>query len=552
MLQSLTIKNFALIKKENIEFNSGLNVLLGATGSGKSLIFDAISFVMGQKTDKNFLRFGEDSLKIDALFVDLPNSVIDVLKSYELSYDDLLISRSMQSDGRTSFRVNGEPASLSMVKTLSKLLIDSMVQHESVDLLKTKNHLLMVDKFGGKRVEDLKAKLQELIRSKKLLEDKIESLGGSDETRQRSLELLSFQINEIEKAELEFGEDEEIKQKLELMESSEKIVEVSNLADKNLSSNSLSALSLISDVISALNGLPKTDSINEIYDRLVSLRYELEDLSDNLSNLKNEVSYDEIEFNKLDSRLDLIKSLKKKYGKTIEDVLAYCDELKQKYEDLLGSDELIIKFQSQIDNLDKEIDLTATNLSNLRKEIAKEIEEKIINELKDLGMRGTSFKVNFKEKEVCLDGRDDVEFVFSANVGENLKNLAKTASGGEASRIMLAIKNIFSSIDGISTLIFDEVDSGISGEVGNMVAIKLHNISKVTQVLCITHLPQVAAMADHFYLVEKQVKDEKTESNIKEIEEEKAIEEIARLVSGNEITDVSKQHALELRKRIRK
>lgn len=548
MLKSLSIKNLALIKSEEIEFHDGLNILLGETGSGKSLIFDAIMFVTNQKSDKTLLRNGEQSMKVDALFSSLSDATVEVLKSYDLDTDELLISRTLQSDGKTNFRVNGEIVTGAMVKTLAKTLLDFMVQHESVEILKTKNHLLMLDKFGGKEIEDLKSELAKLFQEKKDIETKIELLGGSDETRQRTIELLSYQINEIERANLVLGEEEEIKEKMQLMDNAEKIVELSVLADKNLNS-SVSARSLVTEVISNLNGLPQNDVLMQCQDRLISVRYEIEDIGQTLGDLKNSAVYDEIEYERLDSRLDTIKDLKKKYGKTLEEIFGYLNDVKERYNNLIDGDQAIISLTNELKKLNDNISVVANKLSLKRKEIALVIEKRVVEELKSLGMKQTTFKVNFEDKNVVLDGKDSVEFVFSANQGQDVKNLAKTASGGEASRIMLAIKNIFSSIDEVGTLVFDEVDSGISGEVGNMVADKLVSISKNTQILCITHLPQLAALADSFYLVKKEIKDSNTFSNTSEIDEDVAITEIARLIGGNDITDTGLNHAKELRKR---
>ena len=548
MLQSLKIKNLALIESELIEFDRGLNVFLGETGSGKSLIFDAISFVTGQKSDKTLLRTGSDQMKVDAIFTCLSDATKQLLRSYEIEDEDILLSRTMAQDGRTSFRLNGEPVTAAMVKNISKTLLDSMVQHESMELLKSKNHLFMLDKFGGNEIAKIKENFNEVLLNKKELKNRIDALGGSDETRERTLELLSFQISEIEKADLNPGEDDEIRERLNLMENAEKFVEASRISETNLSRGDTSALSKINEVISTLNSLPENQIVSECSDRLTSIRYELDDIAETLNDLKNDVCYDEIEYNRLDSRLDLIKSLKKKYGKTIEDVLSYLDEIKNKYNDLIGSDELITKLSRELKSVNEKLNKIATDLSQKRKDVALMLEEKIVNELKDLGMKGTTFKVKFETKDLSGDGIDDVEFVFSANKGQEVKNLAKTASGGEASRIMLAIKNIFSSLDGVGTLLFDEVDAGISGEIGNMVAKKLENISKSSQVLCITHLAQVAALSDHFYLVKKEVVNDITISNIQKIDESDAVEEIAKL-TGGKVSESAISHAKELRSR---
>lgn len=549
MLESLSIKNLALIKDQTIEFKKGLNVILGETGSGKSLIFDAINFVTGLKTDKSLLRTGESVMKVEALFSELSSFAKQSLKDYDIICDEILLSRTLNEEGKSSFRINGQPVVAGMVKAISKTLLDSLQQHEGMELLKSKNHLNLLDKFGGDEINDLKINLAQAYTLKKEIEKNILSLGGSDAERDRLKELLAFQIGEIEKCDLQPGEDEEIKAKLEMMSSAEKIVEVTSLADKNLSSSNYSVLNLISEVIDALATLSKIDILSENYDRLTSLRYDIEDIADSLTKFSRSVSFDEIEFNRLDSRLDQIKLLKKKYGGTVEEVLSYCDKLKQRLEELEASQENIERLQKELSKQEKSLYEIATKLTNKRKEVALLIEQRVCKELFDLGMKNTIFKVKFEERKISPEGKDEVVFVFSANKGQELKNLSQTASGGEVSRIMLALKNIFTSVDEIGVLLFDEVDSGISGEVGNMVAKKLYNISKQTQVLCVSHLSQVAGLADSFLLVDKKVLNDETLTEVISITEEKGIEQIAKLIGGENITDVALSHAKEIRAR---
>lgn len=549
MLESLSIKNLALIKDQTIEFKKGLNVILGETGSGKSLIFDAINFVTGLKTDKSLLRTGESVMKVEALFSELSSFAKQSLKDYDIICDEILLSRTLNEEGKSSFRINGQPVVAGMVKAISKTLLDSLQQHEGMELLKSKNHLNLLDKFGGDEINDLKINLAQAYTLKIQIEKNILSLGGSDAERDRLKELLAFQIGEIEKCDLQPGEDEEIKAKLEMMSSAEKIVEVTSLADKNLSSSNYSVLNLMSEVIDALASLSKIDILSENYDRLTSLRYDIEDIADSLTKFSRSVSFDEIEFNRLDSRLDQIKLLKKKYGGTVEEVLSYCDKLKQRLEELEASQENIERLQKELSKQEKSLYEIATKLTNKRKEVALLIEQRVCKELFDLGMKNTIFKVKFEERKISPEGKDEVVFVFSANKGQELKNLSQTASGGEVSRIMLALKNIFTSVDEIGVLLFDEVDSGISGEVGNMVAKKLYNISKQTQVLCVSHLSQVAGLADSFLLVNKKVLNDETLTEVIRITEEKGIEQIAKLIGGENITDVALSHAKEIRAR---
>lgn len=549
MLESLSIKNLALIKDEKIEFDKGLNVLLGETGSGKSLIFDAISFVLGMNNDKTLLRFGSDQMKVDAFFTDLSKATVDLMENYEIEGDEILITRTLSREGKSNYKINGETVASTMIKNLSKTLLDSLVQHESMDLLKSKNHLIMIDKFGGESISDLKNKLADIYSEKKILEKKIKELGGDSSERERNRDIYSFQLQEIERADLQLNEEDEIRERLNLLSNAEKIYEAVNISDNNLTGGASSALSQINDVISNLNSLDSIENIKDCNDRLISLRYELEDIAETLVDIRRSVNYDEIEYNRLDSRLDLIKNLKKKYGGSVEKVIQYGEEIKNKLDEIDNSEDLINKYTKDLLVFDKKLNDIAEELSNLRKKLAKEIENKVVGELLDLGMKNTIFKVDFKEKAVSTDGKDVVEFIFSANKGQELKNLAKTASGGETSRIMLALKNIFCDIDDVGSLLFDEVDSGISGEIGNMVGKKLLSISSRTQVICITHLPQVASLADNFYLVKKTVNEEETISSTEKISEDEAIYEIARLIGGNNISDIAQKHAIEMRKR---
>ena len=550
MLENLSVKNFALFKNLTIDFENGLNVFLGETGSGKSLVFDAINFVVGSNNDKTLIRSGEDQMRVDALFSDLGFGTKEILKEFEMDYDEILLTRTLSKDGKSSYKLNGMPATASMIKSVSKTLIDGLVQHEGLELLKTKNHLLLVDKFGGEKILEIKTKFLDLYQQKKELEKQIGLLGGSAQDRERTLELLQFQLNEINSAELEAGEDDLIREKLDFLNNSEKIYESISSACESLNEDNFSALNQLNLGISKLGGVSNLNSINEARDRLVSLKYELDDVCDFLEGIKKDCTFDEKEFDRLDKRNDLIKSLKKKYGGSIEEVLAYGTSLQGRIDDLVSSENRLVKLNHQLDEVNVNLTTFAKKLSDERKLVAKDIEKRVIKELSDLGMKGTAFKVEFKEKGASQDGIDDVEFTFSANVGEALKNLSKTASGGEISRIMLALKNIFASIDGVKTLLFDEVDAGISGEIGNMVAEKLLNISSSTQVLCISHLPQVASLADNFYLVEKNSDGVSTTSCLTKLEDnDDIVTQIAKLVSGKNVTQTAIENAKELRNR---
>ena len=549
MLQSLSIKNFALIKSESIEFGKGLNIFLGETGAGKSLIFDAIFFALGLKSDKSFIRNGEEQLKVDLLFSDLSENIKTELKALDFEdCDEILISRTLNLEGRSSVKINGEIATLATLKNISKFLVDTLVQHESIELLKTKNHLSMLDSFVGKDCVALKQDLSQLLAKVSQIDKKIDSLGGDSAERERRKEILEFQIDEIESAELEIGEDDEIEERLAFLSSAEKIKENLGQVLNLLSSGERGAVGEVSDSVRLLNSLSNIEKIASLQERLNSSKYELEDIYGELESIFDDSNFDEIEYNRLDQRKDLIKKLKRKYGSTIEDVLSFYQKAKEQYDEISSSEITIDKLTKEKSELAVCLEKTASKLSNLRKSKAEIVKQKVITELKDLGMKGTRFEIKFEEKgAIGVDGKDNVIFEFSANEGQEIKNISKTASGGEISRIMLALKNVFTSSEQNKTLLFDEVDSGISGETGNMVAIKLHNISKSDQIICITHLPQVACCGDTFIKVSKTTTNGQTISNAELLSEELVAENIARLISGETLTETALKHAKELR-----
>ncbi len=547
MLQSLSIKNLALIKNENIEFTNGLNIILGETGAGKSLLFEAMFFVLGLKTDKSLIRSGEESMRVDILFSNPSQAIKNELENMEIEdCDELLISRTLNTEGRSSVKINGNIATLSSLKTLSKLLVDTLVQHESLELLKTKNHLVLLDSYIGEDATTMKQNLTDILSKISAISKKIDDLGGDKEERERRKDILLYQIEEIEKAEITIGEDEEIEQKLKLLDSAEKIKETLSYVLGLISNSDKGAVSQINDAYRQLNSLSNIEKINELQERLGNAKYEVEDISEELHDIFSSSNFDEIEYNRLDRRKDQLKALKKKYGASLDLVLEYYNKVKAQYDDISGSEITIEKLNKEKSHLETEANDIAQQLSQIRKSVAKDVTSEVVNELKDLGMKGTRFEIKFEDKNLSTDGKDDVVFNFSANVGQEVKNIAKTASGGEMSRIMLALKNIFKGTEN-KTLLFDEVDAGISGETGNMIALKLRNIAEREQIICITHLPQVAGAGHNFIKVEKEVVEAQTVSNSSILIEEDIPFELARLMGGKAITETALSHARELR-----
>ncbi len=548
MLQSLSIKNVAVISELNIEFGQGFNVLLGETGAGKSIIFDALNFVLGAKADKTLIRFGEKEMRVDAVFTNLSDYAKALLEELGFEGDEIGLSRVFNSEGRSTMRVNGIPVVQSVLKEIGSILVDSYSQHESVELLKSKNHIAMLDKFGGDEASNLKEEVKDRYHKLNEVLKRIDKLGGDDFERERKKSLLAYQVTEIEDSQLRLGEEEELSEKLRFFSSAEKIFEAVSLCESLLSEGTSSCLENLQQSVSSLSGLNGFDKIDECRERLESARYEIEDIFETLSDIKSSTEYDEREFERIDMRHDLIKALTRKYGGSIEETLRYLEKAREELNELEDSEEIIAKLEKERDLLKTELIKSCQKLSDYRHKIADEIKMNVMQELSQLGMKSSRFDIKFDSLEnPTANGIDNVEFVFSANKGQEVKSLSKTASGGELSRFMLAFKNIFASIGGAQTLIFDEIDSGISGETGNIVGVKLNNITKNVQVICITHLPQVASFGDDFYFVSKIEDANSTSTQIKHLEGDEIVYNLARMVIGDDVSQTALKQAEEMR-----
>ena len=546
MLSSLFISNLALIKNCEVNFHSGLNVILGQSGAGKSILIDAISFVLGAKADKSLLRTGENMMKVEAVFDNFTDKTKAKLADYGIDFDDqLVLSRTFSADGKSVIRANGSVVILKTLKDITESFVDFCGQHDSVGLLNSNNHLLLLDKFIGKEAEEYLKILGEQFDELQTIDKKIKSLGGDDAERNRLKEILKFQIAEIESASLTDGEEEELKEKFDYISSAEKISENVGEALNLLEHGNLSASTAVFEAKTLLSQLGNFENIAECEERLNSAYYELKDIAETLESVLNDTDYDPISLERIDKRLDLIKDLKRKYGKNITEILAFKDDAKAKLDDLLESADILQKLSAERSALCEKIDEIAQKLSSLRKLKAKDLERQIENELADLQMQGTSFRVHFEKINPTRKGEDEVKFVFSANAGQELKDLSKTASGGELSRLLLAFKNIIK--DSQSTIIFDEIDSGISGQTAGKVAEKLQNISKYLQTILITHTPVVASKGSHFILVTKAIEAGEAISVARKIEGEEVVVEIASLIDGGEnISQTAINHAKEL------
>ena len=559
MLSKIIIKNFALIEKEEIEFDNGLNVLSGETGAGKSIIFGALNFVLGERADKTFVRQNQPSMRVEAVFTNVLEDCLLLLDELgvDREEDNVFLSRTMNSEGKTEARINGCMVTATNLKRVTAFLIDVYGQHEHQSLLKTSSHIAILDNFAQEKLEDLKVLLKEKLAELKEINAGLNTNYGDEAQKQYKLELLDFQINEIKNAALIEGEEEELSSQKKLMQNSEKIArELQNINNILASGYNGSDISnALKEGEYALKGLKNIDlCFEELGEKLATLRFELMEIEAEIEDKNSLCIYDEDELNKIEERLDLIKSLKRKYGDSVEQINEFLLKTEKEYNDILNNDEIVANLTKQKFKLLDEIYVLTSKMTSIRKEVAHNLESNIVAELKDLGMKGANFVVDFAsettrenvEKNLTSNGVDEVEFLFSANIGQPLKQLSKVISGGEMSRFMLAYKKVVSEKDKIDCLLFDEIDNGISGNIGQEVAYKLAHIAKNCQVISISHLPQIVCMADKNFLIEKSVVNGETISNIKALEEEGVNKEIARL-SGASESELSILHAKELR-----
>jgi len=536
MIYSIHIKNIALIEDCTLIFDDNLNVLSGETGAGKSIIIDSIGFVLGARADKSLIRHGENCASVEAVF-DLTDSPAVKEKMIEIGLEEeetLIIYRTM-SDQKSDIRINGRPATLSMLKDLTTLLVDILGQHEHQSLLSVSSHIRLLDKYGEKEILPLKGEISDLYEDYRTVEGKLSTF-GDEGARARKLDLLKYQIDEIQAAELKVGEEEDLLRDRERFRNSERILNA--VASSHSTLDGEEPFSLQSAISASMNALRQAVSFNErlekLYQRLDSASTELKDVTDELSDYLESFDFDNAKADYIEKRVDLIRLMKRKYGSSIEEILENLSDYEKEYAELADADEEIARLQDKSARLYRELCDKCRRLSALRKEYASKLKKEIEGELSALGMKGSLFETEFVsgEEYIGKDGYDRAEFLISPNPGEPLRPLSKIISGGEMSRFMLALKVITARLDGIKTLIFDEVDAGISGRIGEVVAEKLALISRSTQVIAITHLPQVASMSDSQYLIEKSVSDGVTKTQIHKLDEAGVVGEIERLSAG--------------------
>ena len=556
MISYLSIKNIALIKELNIEFKKGLNILSGETGAGKSIIIDSINFVLGDRADRSLIRYGETTAKVEVIFSNIKNfdKIQKILSDADIDGEDdnVIITRTMTNE-RSECRINRKIVNLSLLRNVVSLLVDTHSQNEHQTLLKTSNHLILLDRYDAK-IEKSILNYNEILKKYYKIQNNLSQFLSMEE-RERQLDMLSYQIGEIEKANLKENEEDELKSKRTLFYNSQKISEAYLSASKALSGQSgLDGASFISLALNSLRGISQYDSdMPEIISRLESAKIEIDDIADTIA-LKCNNDLSDINIDSIEKRIEEIRLLKKKYGKTYEEINNFYINACKKSEFLRNSNDTIEKLTEEKNKIEKDLCKKAIELHSMREKTAEKFCSAIMDNLSELGMKNADFKIKFNfDKDKIIEnlnqyGAETIEFMLSPNLGEPLKPLSKIASGGEMSRCMLAIKNVIAEIDDVDTLIFDEIDTGISGVIAKVVARKLYDIAVNRQVIAITHLPQLASMGDANFLIEKKVVDDKTLTFLKILEDEDVYKEIMRLSGAVENSAIGFSNAVELKK----
>lgn len=551
MLKSLKISNIALIENLFIEFDSGLNILTGETGAGKSIIFDALNFVLGARSDKTLIRNGESVARVDAVFdIDLSNTILkNFLADNDIDCEDseLLISRKMSVDGKSDVKVNGYPITSSMLRQITGNLVDIYGQQEQVSLLKTQSQLALLDNFASSELRTVKEEYSSGFAKLQAINKRLDSLGGDEFNASREKDYLSFVIKEINDANISENEEIELTQSKQRLNNTEKIA-----SGVNVSQNALnSALNYISQGASSLGGVSQFDNtLASLYDRLQSSKLELEDILESIGEL-DVGEFSQNEYDKIDERLDRIKELKRKYGGSCEAVQEFLQKSQDRLYELENSDKLRSDLEKDKNELLSKLFSLAIKMNTIRKKYAKLFCQKLLQNLAQLGMPNAQidFSIlddNLAEKDLTSNGLGKVELMFSANLGGELKPLNKVASGGELSRLMLGIKAIVAETDNMPTMIFDEIDAGISGKMAQAVGEKMAEIGKFHQVIAITHSVQIASMADCHFMIKKTEHNGKTTSETIKLSENERIEELARFMSGDNVTQSTLTSANEL------
>lgn len=553
MLLQLNIKNFALIEEMTVDFYEGFNILSGETGAGKSILIEAINYVLGGKVGRDIIRTGTFKAYVEAVFSVNSKNINDILRNLDIDVEDvIIISRETFLNGRSNIKINGKSITITILRKITERLVDIHGQHENQNLLDKSKHINYLDSFGEKNLRDLLEEYR-LVRENLLsVRNKIKELNGSED-KEKFVDYLKFQIKDIEDGNLKLGEEEQLRERFELLSNSEKILSALNksyvlLKDSNTEGTIIDNLS---NVVAYLESIENTVSeIKELNSSLNETFYILEEAAREINRLLNSINYDEFELAEINERLYKISNYKKKYSsnnQSVEEVLEYYEKIKSQYDEIINSEEIINKLKNEEDKIIISLNNICRKIREERIKVSTYLQDKIMNELRYLGLEKCTFKISIDEdSDFNNNGKDKVLFVVSTNIGEPLRALDNIVSGGELSRIMLALKTVFVDKDNIETVIFDEIDTGISGRVAQSVGEKIFEISTKHQVICITHLPQIACLSDTHYFVSKEEREGKTLSKIKILSEEEKAKEIALMVGGARITDVTLENSKEM------
>ena len=545
MLDLLHIENIAIIEQADISFRPGFNVLTGETGAGKSIVIDALSAVLGQRASRELIRTGADHAFVSAVFSGIPQGLGADLGVADA--EEWLLQREIYVDGKNVCRLNGRPMTVTQLRTLGSRLLNIHGQHDGQQLLDETQHILYLDQYGG--YMPLQIAYQEKYSALQRIENQISALQMDEAEKARRIDTLQFQIQDLERANLQSGEEEELLERRNLLRNSEKIISAVQGADYCLNGDdqregALSLLRQAQEQLSTVRGLG--DSFAQLTERINAVYSELYDIAYTVQDKKDELDFAPGELDTVELRCDQLYRLKKKYGATVEDMMAYLEKCRQELDQITLADDTLAQLQKHREKALKEALAAARELSQQRKAAAQSLEKQILTELQELNMGSIRFQVAFVEKKLDATGMDEVRFLMSANVGEELRPIQKIASGGELARIMLAMKNVFSQQEKLGTMVFDEVDTGVSGRAAQKVAEKMAKISRQKQVLCVTHLPQLAAMADTHFSVEKGVSGGRTFTRVQELTRQQRREELARLTGSGQTSQTMIDSAEEL------
>ena len=552
MLLEISIKNFAIIEEISLNFEKGMTVLTGETGAGKSIIIDAMNMMLGSRATTDVIRHGAPKAEIEGLFAVESNRHLTALfEEQGLEWtDELIIRREILQNGRSVSRINGQMVNLSVLKAVGQHLVDIHGQHDQEELMRPQLHITMLDEFGDAAFFQTKAAYRQTFEDYKRLRKQVVELQRNQQENKARIEMLEFQIAEIEAAALEVDEDVRLEQERQRLLNHKMIADTLTNAYTMLDAEEFSSLANVRSAMNDLESIEEYDtSYKELSSQLSETFYALEDITKRLEDVVDGLEFDGNRLMQVESRLDLIHSITRKYGGQVKDVLEYLAQITKEYSLLTGSDLSSEELEKELKRLEKSLVTLAQNLSDQRHALAQALENEIQQELADLYMDKARFQVRFSKAKFNREGNEAVEFYISTNPGEDFKPLVKVASGGELSRLMLAIKSAFSRKEGKTSIVFDEVDTGVSGRVAQAIAAKIHKIGQNGQVLAISHLPQVIAAADYQFYIEKISDEHSTVSTVRLLNREERIEEIAKMLAGEDLTEAARQQAEQLLKR---